>query len=70
MECHVMRVRHPQFGIVFDTQTRFDGTVFYERRHPTRHEAERDAEERLRDAVEYGWIQSESRIAVPTLATP
>jgi hypothetical protein len=69
MECHVACVRHPDYGVLFETQARFDGSVFYERRHPTRHEAERDAEDRLRDAVEYGWIRSESRVAAAVATT-
>ena len=52
MEGRVVPVRHPDYGIVFETQAYFDGTVFYARRYPTRLEAEHDADDRLRDAVE------------------
>jgi len=63
MECRVVPVRHPDYGIVFETQAYFDGTVFYARQYPTRLEAEHDADDRLRDAVEYGWIKSESNVS-------
>ena len=52
MECRVEPV-HADYGVVFETQAYFDGTVFYARQYPTRLEAEHDADDRLRDAVEY-----------------
>ena len=63
MECRVVAVQHQDYGIVFQTQAYFDGSVFYSRQYPTRLEAEHDADDRLRDAVEYGWVKSESNVS-------
>jgi hypothetical protein len=59
IESRVTPVRHPEYGMVFETQAYFDGTVFYTRQHPTRLEAEHDADDRLQEAIAGGWITSE-----------
>ena len=59
IECSVMPVRHPEFGTVFETHAYFDGSLFYARQYPTRLEAERDADDRLQEAVASGWLQPE-----------
>src|SRR5216110_1904321 len=35
MECRVVAVQHQDYGIVFQTQAYFDGSVFYARQYPT-----------------------------------
>jgi len=68
MECRVLTIHHQEDGIVFQTQASFEGLLFYTRQYPTRLEAEHDADDRLRDAVEFGWIKSESNVTVRSIS--
>jgi len=58
-QCRVIVVRDVFGALAFETRMFFDADVFYQRLHPTRELAERDADNALKDLLDAGWVKAQ-----------